>query len=85
MAKKSLLDKITSKKAPAAAVPEETAPAPNEADAENQNQQVEGDVDHLWIKEDIDAEKPPLVKDPRIDTGILRNRIADKISKMNNN
>jgi len=37
------------------------------------------------MKEDIDAKKPALKKDPRVDTGILRNRIADKIAKMNNN
>lgn len=78
MGKKSFLDKITGKKAPAAVV-SETA----EADVESQS--VEGEVDHLWMKEDIDAKKPKLEKDPRIDTGILRGRIADKISKMNNN
>jgi len=47
-------------------------------------QQVEGEVDHLWMKEDLDAKKPTLKKDPRVDTGILRNRIAEKIAKMNN-
>jgi len=78
MSKKSLLDKLTGKKEPVAA-PESV---PVEAEAEDQ--QVEGEVDHLWMKEDLDAEKPKLEKDPRIDTGILRNRIADKIAKMNN-
>ncbi len=48
------------------------------------NKEVVTGVDHLWMKEDIDANKPTQVKDPRVDTGILRNRIADKIAKMNN-
>ncbi|MEM7401667.1 MAG: hypothetical protein AAF304_06930 [Pseudomonadota bacterium] len=47
-------------------------------------QEVAGEVDHLWMKEDLDAKKPKLEKDPRVDTGILRNRIADKLAKMNN-
>ncbi len=46
--------------------------------------EVAGEVDHLWMKEDLDAKKPKLEKDPRVDTGILRNRIADKLAKMNN-
>ena len=69
MGKKSFLDKITGKK----------APEPVDVELE------EGDVDHLWMKEDIDAKKPMLEKNPKIDTGILRGRIADKIAKMNNN
>ena len=51
---------------------------------EQENQDVMGEVDHLWMKEDLDAEKPKLEKDPRIDTGILRNRIAEKLAKVNN-
>lgn len=83
MGKKSFLDKITGKKSPKA---EEVASVEAEAVDADENQNVaEGEVDHLWMKEDIDAKKPQLVKDPRIDTGILRNRIADKISKMDNN
>ena len=78
MSKKSFLDKITGKKTPEAV-------APQPAKASSENQQIEGEVDHLWIKEDIDAKKPRLEKDPRVDTGILRSRIADKIAKMNNN
>jgi hypothetical protein len=77
MGKKSLLDKITGKKAAEAAVPQSI-------EAEPENQEAAGEVDHLWMKEDIDARKPTLEKDPRIDTGILRNRIADKIAKRNN-
>ncbi len=42
---------------------------------------VDVDVDHLWMSEDEEAEKQKLVKDPRIDTGILRNRIAEKLAK----
>lgn len=80
MGKKSILDKITGKKASAAVVSE-----PVEADVESQqgDGQGDGEADNLWMKEDIDAKKPKLEKDPRIDTGILRNRIADKIAKMN--
>jgi hypothetical protein len=74
MGKKSYLDKITGKKAPAAVVSDPV-------DVEL----VEGGVDLLWIKGDIDAKKPKLEKNPKIDTGILRGRIADKIAKMNNN
>ncbi len=77
MGKKSFLDKITGKKAAEAVVPQPI-------EAEPENQEAAGDVDHLWMKEDIDAKKPTLEKDPRIETGILRNRIADKIAKMNN-
>ncbi len=72
----SLLDKIIGKSSNA--VPENTIPA------EPNNQAVVDEVDHLWMKEDIDAKKPALKNDPRVDTGILRNRIAEKISKMNN-
>lgn len=81
MGKKSFLDKITGKKSPKA---EEVASVEAESAPEDQGV-AGGEVDHLWMKEDIDAKKPQLVKDPRIDTGILRNRIADKISKMDNN
>ena len=63
--------------------PETIAAAP--ADSGIESQELVGEVDHLWMKEDIDAKKPALKKDPRVDTGILRNRIADKIAKMNNN
>ena len=75
MIMKSFLNKITdrAKLQKAAAV-----------SAEQEHQEVSGEVDHLWMKEDLDAEKPMLEKDPRIDTGILRNRIADKLAKMNN-
>jgi len=42
------------------------------------------EVDHLWVREEQEAKKPKSVKDPRIDTGILRNRIAEKLAKTNN-
>lgn len=76
MGKKSFLDKITGNKAAEAV-------APQAIEAESENQQAAGEVDHLWMKEDIDAKKPKLEKDPRIETGILRNRIAEKIAKRN--
>lgn len=77
MGKKSFLDKIIGKK-----TPEAIAAVATESGAESQ--EIDGDVDHLWMKEDLDAKKPALKKDPRVDTGILRNRIADKIAKMSN-
>ena len=77
MAKKSLLDGVLGKKQPKAVESVES---------------VESDdtvIDHIWMTEDVKKNKKrkKLVakKDPKIDTGILRNRIADKISKMNNN
>lgn len=81
MGKKSILDKITGKKKSSAAAVSDLVDA-DEAGVENQPQ--EGEVDHLWMKEDLDAKKPKLEKDPRIDTGILRDRIANKLAKMNN-
>ena len=79
MGKQSILDKITGKKNSAMDSTKSTE------DSAPENQSVaEGEVDHLWMKEDLDAKKPTLEKDPRIDTGILRNRIADKIAKQNN-
>lgn len=77
MSKMSFLDKIKGNNEPAAVMSEDAESIPENID-------VAGEVDHLWMKEDLDAEKPKLVKDPRVDTGILRNRIADKIAKMNN-
>jgi hypothetical protein len=75
MAKSSFLDKITGKVSSEARITQES-------DAEIQpNDSCE--VDHLWMKEDLDAKKPKLEKNPKIDTAILRNRIADKIAKMN--
>lgn len=73
----SLLDKITGKKN--TVVSEDIV-----LREPNHQEVVAGEVDHLWMKEDIDAKKPTLKKDPRVDTGILRNQIADKIAKMNN-
>ncbi len=77
MGKKSFLDKITGKKAPEVVLPQPIK-------AESDIQEVTDEIDHLWMKEDLDAKKPTLEKDPRIDTGILRNRIADKLAKINN-
>jgi hypothetical protein len=79
MGKQSFLDKITGKK------DSEIDGIKSAPESASEAQSVaEGEVDHLWMKEDLDAKKPKLEKDPRIDTGILRNRIADKIAKMNN-
>lgn len=77
MAKKSLLDKIAGKKAP-----QKNANVNNSSDAKGQD--LAGEVDHLWMKEDIDAKKPKAMRNPKIDTEILKNRIAEKIAKMNN-
>ena len=78
MAKQSFLDKITGNKAP-----KKVANVNNSSDEEDQD--LVGEVDHLWMKEDIDAKKPKAVRNPKVDTGILKNRIAEKIAKMNNN
>ena len=77
MTMKSLLNKITGNESP-----QQDGEMP--ADSEQGHHPATEEVDHLWMKEDLDAKKPKLEKDPRIDTGILRNRIADKIAKMNN-
>ncbi len=46
------------------------------------------DIDHLRMveveKDNKNKKKLAAKKDPRIDTGILRNRIADKIAKLTN-
>ena len=77
MTMKSLLNKITGNESP-----QQDGEAP--ADSEQEHHPATEEVDHFWMKEDLNAKKPVLEKDPRIDTGILRNRIADKIAKMNN-
>ncbi|MEJ2115344.1 MAG: hypothetical protein P8X88_04700 [Gammaproteobacteria bacterium] len=69
----SLLDKITGKKVSEEIILSDT-----------DSQEVVGEVDYLWTKEDLNAKKPISKKYPRVDTGIPRNRIADKIAKMNN-
>lgn len=45
----------------------------------------EGEVDYLWMTEDHSEikEKPVVKKDPRIDTGILKDRIKEKLAKLN--
>ena len=78
MANQSFLDKITGKIAP-----QKVANVNDSSDAEGQD--LVDEVDHLWMKEDIDAKKPKAVRNPKVDTGILKNRIAEKIAKMNNN
>ncbi len=46
--------------------------------------QVEDEVDHLWMTQDNSQiiKKPATKKDPRIDTGILKDRIREKIGKI---
>lgn len=74
MAIKSLLDGVLGKKQANTVEPA----------AEN-NEEV---IDYLWMTEDDKKNKKKkklaAKKDPRIDTAILRNRIADKVAKMNN-
>ena len=77
MIMKSILNKITGNESS-----QQDVELP--AESKHEHQPATEEVDHLWMKEDLDAKKPKLEKDPRIDTGILRNRIADKIAKMNN-
>ena len=77
MAMKSFLNKLAGKD-----IHEEVVLCDGGTGSENLD--LAGEVDHLWMKEDLDEKKPKLEKNPKIDTGILRNRIADKIAKMNN-
>ena len=74
MAKKSLLDNIFGKKQTKSVKTKTSSASPDDS------------VEYLWMTEDHDKniKKPVVKKDPRIDTGILRDRIADKIGKMNN-
>ena len=84
MAKKSLFDGLLGKKQPKSAEPLQQAESENDVGSENSGEEIE----HLFITEDNKKnkklKKKMIQKDPRIDTGILRNRIANKIAKMNN-
>lgn len=75
MAIKSLFDGVLGKKQANIAAP-----------AAQNNEEF---IDYVWMTEDDKKNKKKkklaAKKDPRIDTAILRNRIADKIAKMNNN
>ncbi len=79
MAKKSLFGGILGKKQSKPVVEAE------QVDAEANEESIE----HLYITEDDKKnkkyKKKIVTKDPKIDTAILRNRIADKIAKMDNN
>lgn len=79
MVKKSLFDGILGKKQPKVAEPA----------VDSKNQEDEEAIKHLYITEDDKKnrkyKKKAIQSDPKIDTGILRNRIAEKIAKMNNN
>ena len=84
MLKKSLFDGILGKKLPESAEPVQQAESESSAEPENNGDEIE----HLFITEDNKKnkkmKKKTVQKDPRIDTGILRNRIANKIAKMDN-
>ena len=62
----------------------ESAELVESADVEDSQEEIE----HLYITEDDKKnkrlKKKAVQKDPKIDTAILRNRIADKIAKINN-
>ena len=75
MVKNSLLDNLFGKKQTKSVKSKIKSPSPD-------NSMIE----HLWMTEDRDKnkKKSAVKKDPRIDTGILRDRIAKKITKMNN-
>jgi len=47
----------------------------------------EAEVDHLWMAQDNSQiiKKPVTKKDPRIDTGILQDRIKEKLTKLGSN
>ncbi len=78
MAKKSLIDILLDKKQTKAGKSQHKSAASVESD--------DTVIDHLWMTEDHDKnkKKPVVKKDPRIDTGILRDQIANKITKLNN-
>ncbi len=44
-------------------------------------------IEHIWMSEDHSQIKENTVtkRDPRVDTGILKDRIAEKIAKLNSN
>lgn len=48
---------------------------------------TEGEVDHLWMSQERleSKEKPVLKRNPRIDTGILKERIQIKMTKLDSN
>ena len=62
----------------------ESAEPAESADVEDSQEEIE----HLYITEDDKKnkrlKKKAVQKDPKVDAAILRNRIADKIAKMNN-
>ena len=76
---KSLLNNILGKKK---LVEAEPVPVVKESDDAG-----EGGVQHLWITQN-DAPEPSAKKaeprEPKVDTAIMRNRIAEKIAKLNN-
>lgn len=49
--------------------------------------ETEGEVDYIWATEGPSQirENPVTKKDPRIDTGILKDRIKEKLAKLNTN
>lgn len=49
--------------------------------------ETQGEVDCLWMTEDDSQirENPVVKKDPRIDTGILKDQIKEKLAKLNTN
>lgn len=75
MAKKSLLGNIFGEKQTKSVKSKVSSPSPDDSV-----------IEHLWMTEDHDKniKKSAVKKDSRIDTGILRDRIANKIAKMNN-
>jgi len=75
MAKKSLFDNI---------VGTVKSKIKKEPPKKESSVQVEDEVDHLWMTQDNSQiiKKPATKKDPRIDTGILKDRIREKIGKI---
>lgn len=71
MFKKSLFENLLGKKKP-----EELDTTPVDA---------EGVVEHQWMTQIHDKKVKKVYKtEPKVDTAIMRNRIAEKISKLNN-
>jgi len=77
MAKKSLFDNIVG------TVKSKIKKEPPKKESSVQVE-VEDEVDHLWMTQDNSQiiNKPATKKDPRIETGILKDRIREKIGKI---
>lgn len=76
MLKKLIFDNILGKKKSEVEVAE-----PSQAESTD----GDGVVEHLWMTQNDQKKAKKAVKsEPKVDTAIMRNRIAEKIAKLNN-